>query len=289
MAFPRDSRAALLALPCTAPLVAGAPRTFGALGCGPLRTTSRTASKCGVCRRRSGLRPVAPAQAAKYFTFVFFGLSVFVIVLFAGYVLVHCYRRIRSGPALPQADAEARPMCRTRPSPSSPAVGWGLLCILGRVVRRRAAGSVAAPCFCWWCCSGCCCCSQPQGHPACTALVARARDALQCRVAAVRACTSVHASSFVARRLSGCVPCAGGCQCGRARKAGAHQAGLRGHQPRRVRPPPLPCAARPGTSPVACYKPALPRAPRASCICHPGADACCACLCGRCMRSLRSC
>ena len=54
-------------------------------------------------------------------------------------------------------------------------------------------------------------------------------------------------------------------------------------------PPPLPCAARPGTSPVACYKPALPRAPRASCICHPGADACCACLCGRCMRSLHSC
>ena len=65
-------------------------------------------------------------QAAKYFTFVFFGLSVFVIVLFAGYVLVHCYRRICNGPPQPDpADAEvgaqlvaARslqwPLCSTR-------------------------------------------------------------------------------------------------------------------------------------------------------------------------------
>ena len=34
-------------------------------------------------------------QAAKYFTFIFFGLSVFVILLFGGFVLCHCYRRLR--------------------------------------------------------------------------------------------------------------------------------------------------------------------------------------------------
>ena len=56
-----------------------------------------------------GLLQSLRAQAAKYFTFVFFGLSVFVIVLFAGYVLVHCYRRIRNGPPQPDpADAEVR-------------------------------------------------------------------------------------------------------------------------------------------------------------------------------------
>ena len=34
-------------------------------------------------------------QAAKYFTFIFFGLSVFVILLFGGFVVCHCYRRLR--------------------------------------------------------------------------------------------------------------------------------------------------------------------------------------------------
>ena len=34
-------------------------------------------------------------QAAKYFTFIFFGLSVFVILLFGGFVICHCYRRLR--------------------------------------------------------------------------------------------------------------------------------------------------------------------------------------------------
>lgn len=35
-------------------------------------------------------------QAAKYFTFIFFGLSVFVILLFGGFVVCHCYRRLRN-------------------------------------------------------------------------------------------------------------------------------------------------------------------------------------------------
>lgn len=34
-------------------------------------------------------------QAAKYFTFIFFGLSCFVIMLFGGFVVCHCYRRLR--------------------------------------------------------------------------------------------------------------------------------------------------------------------------------------------------
>lgn len=34
-------------------------------------------------------------QAAKYFTFIFFGLSVFVILVFGGFVVCHCYRRLR--------------------------------------------------------------------------------------------------------------------------------------------------------------------------------------------------
>ena len=34
-------------------------------------------------------------QAAKYFTFIFFGLSCFVILLFGGFVVCHCYRRLR--------------------------------------------------------------------------------------------------------------------------------------------------------------------------------------------------
>ncbi|EIE26956.1 hypothetical protein COCSUDRAFT_59450 [Coccomyxa subellipsoidea C-169] len=42
---------------------------------------------------------IPPAQpmvaAAKYFTFIFFGLSCFVILLFGGFVVCHCYRRLR--------------------------------------------------------------------------------------------------------------------------------------------------------------------------------------------------
>lgn len=34
-------------------------------------------------------------MAAKYFTFIFFGLSCFVILLFGGFVVCHCYRRLR--------------------------------------------------------------------------------------------------------------------------------------------------------------------------------------------------
>lgn len=34
-------------------------------------------------------------QAAKYFTFIFFGLSCFVILLFGGFVITHCFRRLR--------------------------------------------------------------------------------------------------------------------------------------------------------------------------------------------------
>jgi hypothetical protein len=46
------------------------------------------------------------SQAAKYFTFIFFGLSVFVILLFGGFVICHCYRRLRYGlspPAQPES------------------------------------------------------------------------------------------------------------------------------------------------------------------------------------------
>ena len=46
-------------------------------------------------------------QAAKYFTFIFFGLSVFVILLFGGFVLCHCYRRLRY-----DRESDSRPQVR---------------------------------------------------------------------------------------------------------------------------------------------------------------------------------
>ncbi|CAL8468945.1 g8486 [Coccomyxa elongata] len=54
----------------------------------------------GVSPPTPGYTPGAANQpeqfmAAKYFTFIFFGLSCFVILLFGGFVVCHCYRRIR--------------------------------------------------------------------------------------------------------------------------------------------------------------------------------------------------
>ncbi|CAK0780338.1 hypothetical protein CVIRNUC_005017 [Coccomyxa viridis] len=64
-------------------------------------------------------------QAAKYFTFIFFGLSVFVILLFGGFVLCHCYRRLRY-----DRDNDSGP--QGSPGPQGPS-------------RRRNSGNIEIP------------------------------------------------------------------------------------------------------------------------------------------------